>query len=59
MKLTEHEMLVTLATMAIKMDDITGHDLIEAFRELGHGAILDEARADAVIPGVFVQKRKR
>ena len=59
MKPTEHEMLVTLATMALKLDDITGHDLIEAFRALGHGAVLDEARAGAVVPGVFVQKRKR
>lgn len=44
MKLTEHEMLVTLATMAIKMDDLTGHDVIEALKELGYGDVVAEAR---------------
>jgi len=44
MKLTEHEMLVTLATMALKMDDITGHDVIEALRAHGYGAVLNEDR---------------
>ena len=44
MKITEHEMLVTLATMALRMDDLTGHDVIEALRELGHGHIIEEAR---------------
>jgi hypothetical protein len=43
-KLTEHEMLVTLATMALKMDDLTGHDVIEALRELGYGSVIREAR---------------
>ena len=56
MKLTEHEMLLTLATMAIKMDDLTGHDVIEAFRALGHGAVLDEARAGVTVPGVLRQR---
>lgn len=41
--ITEHEMLITLATMALKMDDLTGHDVIEAFRALGHKRLLDEA----------------
>jgi hypothetical protein len=54
MKITEHEMLLTLATMALKMDDLTGHDVIEAFRELGHGSVLDEARAGVTVPGVGV-----
>lgn len=44
MKITEHEMLITLATMALKMDDLTGHDVIEALRELGHGHVIAEAR---------------
>lgn len=44
MKITEHEMLVTLATMALKMDDLTGHDVTEALRELGHGHVVTEAR---------------
>jgi hypothetical protein len=43
-KLTEHEMLVTLATMALKMDDLTGHDVIEALRELGYRHVITEAR---------------
>lgn len=58
MKITEHEMLLTLATMAIKMDDLTPHDIIEAFRELGHGSVLDEARRGATVPGVRVQGRR-
>jgi hypothetical protein len=44
-KLTEHDMLVTLATMALKMDDLTGHDVIEALRELGYGDVVAEARS--------------
>jgi len=54
MRLTEHEMLLTLATMALKMDDLTGHDVIEAFRALGHSSVLDEARAGVPVPGVGV-----
>jgi hypothetical protein len=37
-------MLTTLATMALKMDDLTGHDVIEALRELGHGSVVEKAR---------------
>lgn len=44
MKITEHEMLVTVATMALKMDDLTGHDILEALRELDHGHVIAEAR---------------
>ena len=44
MKLTEHEMLVTLATMALKMDDLTPHDIIEALQELGYANVVAEAR---------------
>lgn len=54
MKLTEHEMLVTVATMALKMDDLTGHDVVEAFRALGHGAVIEEARRGVTVPGVGV-----
>jgi hypothetical protein len=43
-KLTEHEMLITLATMALKMDDLTGHDVIEALRAHGHVHVVAEAR---------------
>lgn len=58
-KLSEHDMLLTLATMALKMDDLTGHDVVEAFRELGHGAVLDEVRNGATVPGVGVYGRKK
>jgi hypothetical protein len=44
MKISEHDMLVTLASMALKMDDLTGHDITEALRELGHGNVIAEAR---------------
>lgn len=59
MKLTEHEMLLTLATMAIKMDDLTGHDVVEAFRALGHGAVIEEARKGVAVPGTGVYGKKR
>jgi len=49
MKLTEHEMLVTLATMAIKMDDLTGHDVVEALRAHGYDAVVAEARSPVPI----------
>ncbi len=42
--ITEHEMLVTLATMAISMNDLTGHDIVEVLRELGYGHVVREAR---------------
>ena len=35
MKITEREMLVTLANMALRMDDLTGHDVIEVMRGSG------------------------
>lgn len=44
MNLTEHEMLVTLATIALKMDDLTGHDVVEALRAHGYTHIVAEAR---------------
>ena len=44
MRPTEHEMLITLATMALKMDDLTGHDIVEALRALGYGDVVTEAR---------------
>ena len=37
-------MLTTIATMALRMNDLTGHDIIEAFRELGYGHIVARAR---------------
>ena len=51
-KITEHEMLVTLATMAIKMDDLTGHDVVEALRAHGYAEMVAEAR------GVPMGKRR-
>jgi hypothetical protein len=44
MKISEHDMLLTLATMALKMDDLTGHDVIESLTELGHGDVVAKAR---------------
>jgi hypothetical protein len=44
MKLTEHEMLVTLASMALNLDDLTSHDIIESLRDLGYGYVVVEAR---------------
>lgn len=43
MKLSEHDMLVTLATMALRMDDLTGHDVLEALRAHGYGDVVTEA----------------
>lgn len=44
MKITEHEMLVTLANMALRMDDLTGHDVLESLKEIGYGDVVAEAR---------------
>ena len=44
MKITEHEMLVTLATMAVEMDDLTGHDIIESLRALGYGHVVEKSK---------------
>ena len=43
-KITEHEMLITLATMALEMNDLTGHDVIEALKGLGHAEVISESR---------------
>jgi hypothetical protein len=43
-KLTEHEMLVTLANMALRMDDLTGEDVLDAFKQLGYESVVKEAR---------------
>lgn len=48
-KITEHEMLLTLATMALKMDDLSRHDVIKTIKELGHEGLLKEARAEQSI----------
>jgi hypothetical protein len=50
--LTEHEMLITVAAMALKMDDITGADVLDAFRQLGYWSIIDEVREGATVRGV-------
>lgn len=44
MNLTEHEMLITIATMALRMDDLDRHDIFEAFRAHGYGSVIAEAR---------------
>jgi hypothetical protein len=50
LKITEHEMLVTLATMALKMEDLTDEDVLDAFRQLGYGHVVSEARESEKIP---------
>ena len=47
--ISEHEMLVTVATMALKMSDLCGHDIVESMRALGYGHVLDEARGTSVV----------
>lgn len=44
MKINERDMLLTLATMALTMDDLTGHDVIESLNELGYGDVVSQAR---------------
>lgn len=44
--LTEHEMLVTLATMALRMNDLTGHDVVEALKAHGYGGVVEEVRGN-------------
>jgi len=43
--LSEHEMLVTLANMALIMDDLTPHDIIESLQANGYGHVVAESRA--------------
>lgn len=43
-ELTYHDMLVTLASQALSLGDLTGHDVIESLRELGYGHVVTEAR---------------
>lgn len=42
--LTEHQMLVTVATMALEMPDLKGHDILDAFKNLGYASVIKEAR---------------
>lgn len=43
-KITQHEMLVTLATMATLDDNFNAHDVIEVLSALGYRSIVVEAR---------------
>jgi len=43
-RITEKEMLLTLATMALLDDDFTAHDVIESLSALGYRGIVVEAR---------------
>lgn len=38
-------MLVTLANMALIMDDLTPHDIIESLQANGYGHVVAESRA--------------
>lgn len=42
--ITEHEMLVTIASMALRMNDLCGYDVLKTLKELGHGWVIVEAR---------------
>ena len=44
MKITDHEMLVTIANMALRMDDLTGADVLDTFKQLGFEDVVSEAR---------------
>ena len=37
-------MLVTIASMALRMDDLTGADVLDAFKQLGFESVVEEAR---------------
>jgi len=39
-------MLVTIATMALEIDNLTGHDIIDALKGLGFGSVISEAREE-------------
>lgn len=41
---TERDMLLTVASMALNVDDLTGHDIIESMKALGYGNVVAEAR---------------
>ena len=43
--LSEHEMLVTLANMALILDDLDPHDILESLKANGYGYVVSEARA--------------
>lgn len=52
--ITEHEMLVTLANMALKMNDLTGEDVLDTFRQLGYQSVVEEARELGTPPAMGV-----
>ena len=52
MKITEHEMLITLANMALKMDDLTGADILDTLRQLGYGDVIEGARKPQPVSAV-------
>lgn len=43
-KVSETDMLVTIAVMALMDDDFTAHDVVEVLQALGHGDVVREAR---------------
>jgi hypothetical protein len=45
-RLSERDMLITLATMAYQDDDFTAHDVIEALKAHGYGDVLYYARSE-------------
>lgn len=57
-KITERQMLVTLATMAIKMDDLTGEDILDTLRQLGHGNVIEKAREADDVPAAQQEEQE-
>lgn len=57
-RITEHEMLVTLATMATLDDEFTAHDVIEALSALGYRHVVVEARENVKASKKKPRKRK-
>lgn len=45
-RLSQDDMLLTIATMALRMDDLTGHDVIEALEALGYRDVVERARKE-------------
>lgn len=45
-RLSEQDMLITLATMAYQDDDFAAHDVIEALKAHGYGDVLYDARSE-------------
>jgi len=57
-EVTEHDLLVTIATMALQMPDLTAEDIKDTFKNLNYGNVLVEAREMITIGKRFEKKLK-